>query len=92
MSKSYMNFGKQRSVRMFATENGNEKLKVDDNYGPDFENPIQYIQLKLKMLRKDMYITPTKEEIAHLYCLTSETAINNAVHSIIDRHWSKNGV
>lgn len=54
-----------------------------------FENPEQYVEAKLHMLRYNMYIEPTKEELEHLRTLKTECAIDNAVHSIIDRHWSK---
>lgn len=53
----------------------------------DFVNPKQYIEAKLHVLQCDMYIKPTKEEIEHLHELKTKTAIDNAVHSIMDRHW-----
>ena len=54
----------------------------------EYENPEQYVEFKLEMLRKEMYIDPTLEEIAHLKSLDSELRIDNAVRSIIERHWS----
>ena len=53
----------------------------------DYKNPEQYVRHKLKMLRKEMFIRPTDKEVVHLKSLTTRTAIDNAVHSIIDRHW-----
>jgi len=53
----------------------------------EFINPAQYIGLKLKMLRRDMLIYPSIEEIEHLNTLKTREAIDAAVHSIIDRHW-----
>ena len=63
-----------------------EKIEKECWYDK-FENPEQYVEAKLRMLRRDMYIKPTPEEIAHLYSLKTPCEINNAVHSIIDRHW-----
>lgn len=54
----------------------------------EFKNPKQYVDLKLKMLRRDMCIEPTPEEIGHLYSLKTRGDIDRAVHSVIDRHWS----
>lgn len=54
-----------------------------------FKSPEQYVKVKLRMLRNDMYIQPTEEEIARLHELKTETAIDAAVRSIIDRHWSQ---
>lgn len=54
----------------------------------EYENPEQYVEFKLEMLRKEMYIEPTPEEIEHLKSLDSELRIDNAVRSIIERHWS----
>lgn len=61
----------------------NEKLA----WMPLFENPKQYADRKIDMLRHHMYINPTEAEIEHLYELKTKTDIDNAVHSIIDRHW-----
>lgn len=55
----------------------------------NFVNPKQYVDAKLKMLRKDMCIEPTWMEVDHLYRLKTQGDIDNAVHSIIDRHWDK---
>lgn len=63
--------------------------KTREKCNTGFKNPKQYIKFKLKMLRRDMYIEPTQKEVDHLYTLTTETAIDNAVHSIIARHWNR---
>jgi hypothetical protein len=56
---------------------------------PSFKTPDQYIKEKLKMLRGEMFIEPTKEELDHLFELTDEGDIDRAVHSIIARHWNE---
>lgn len=56
---------------------------------PDFENPKQYIKQKLKILRDDMCIQPTWQELDHLNTLKTEGDIDRAIHSIIEKHWSK---
>jgi hypothetical protein len=53
----------------------------------EFKSPKQYVEAKIKMLMHDMYIRPTEEEVKHLMSLKTPTAIDNAVHSIIDRYW-----
>lgn len=58
-----------------------------ESWVPRFINHEQYVEAKLRILRCDMYIEPTKEEIEHLHELKTKTAIDNAVHSIINRHW-----
>ena len=55
---------------------------------PVFVNPEQYVGMKLDMLRKDMKIKPSKEEVEHLYSLKTEGDIDRAVCSIIGRHWA----
>ena len=54
---------------------------------PDFITPEQYIEARLDILRNDMYIEPTQEEIDHLYSLTDQHDIDRAIHDIIDRAW-----
>ena len=53
----------------------------------EFKDPKQYVETKVKMLIHDMCIIPTKEEIEHLMNLRTATTIDNAVRSIISRHW-----
>ena len=73
---------------LFEGANEERKYEIGDNHWfEEFKDPQQYIEAKLKMLRKDMRITPTQEELDHLTGLTTATAIDNAIHSIIDRHW-----
>lgn len=57
------------------------------NWAEEFRNPKQYVECKLKMLRKHMYIEPTYDEILHLKTLKTRGDIDRAVASIIDRHW-----
>lgn len=63
------------------------RQEMDDWY-EEFENPEQYINFKLTMLRKDMMIEPTEEEIAMLKSKTTERDIDRACLSIINRAWS----
>lgn len=56
---------------------------------PDFRNPKQYLREKLKILRDDMRIKPTWQELDHLNTLKTEGDIDRAIHSIIERAWSK---
>lgn len=94
MGKAHGKLGKQKSRRSFAVETDDyidpymESLRQSQEaYDPSFVSPEQYIKAKLKMLRKEMYIEPTGKEVAHLQSLKTRQAIDNAVHSIIDRHW-----
>ena len=56
---------------------------------PVFKTPKQYAEEKIKILERDFYITPTDAEILHLKTLKTQTAIDNAVLSIINHHWDK---
>lgn len=86
-------FGHGISKRVFATENVNA-VKQEENQEtyescPEmvFKNPKDYVKRKLRMLRDDMWIEPSKEEIDHLYSLKTRGDIDRAVHSLIDRYW-----
>lgn len=72
---------------MVETREANKDMEKEC-WGFVFKNPKQYVDVKLTMLRKDMYINPTKAEVDHLYELKDQYAIDRAVASIIDRHWS----
>ena len=56
---------------------------------PVFNNPKQYVEAKLKILRRDFYIEPTEAELDHLKTLKTQTAIDNAFLGIINHHWDK---
>lgn len=60
----------------------------NNTHCPVFKTPEQYVKAKLKILDRDFYIKPTEEEIAHLNTLKTQIAIDNAVLSIINHHWS----
>jgi hypothetical protein len=66
---------------------------MEDNYivshSPMFRSPRQYADAKIEMLEEDFCVKPTKEEVEHLYTLKTQISIDNAVQSIIDRHWYK---
>lgn len=99
------NYAKQKSGREFAKETGANTGKThgkvldeldyerirqrNENYLPEFIRADRYVRAKLNMLRNEMLIEPTDAEVAHLYELKTETAIDNAVHSIIARHWDE---
>lgn len=82
-------YGSSKSKAAFAKETTEERTKHDDIWYGDTTSIKNYIRSKLKMLRNEMLINPTEEEIEHLKALTNTVAIDNAVHSIIERHWSK---
>lgn len=54
----------------------------------NFTSPEKYIKEKLRMLRKDMYIEPTLEELQNLNSKTTEVEIDAAVRKIVARAWS----
>lgn len=58
-----------------------------NSHSPVFKTPEQYLKAKLKILRRDFCIEPTEEEITHLNTLTTQVTIDNAILSIIARHW-----
>lgn len=51
-----------------------------------YKNPTQYGNDKLYELKKDFFITPTKEEHERLMAANTEIAIDNAVRQIICDH------
>lgn len=57
------------------------------SHSPQFTTPAQYLQAKLKILSRDFKITPTETELEHLRTLTTEISIDNAILSVIARHW-----
>lgn len=93
MSKCFGDYRKYRSKREFGVEKTvDNRRKADqqknDSFFITFVTPGQYVEDKVAMLREEMCINPTSEEIEHLKTLKTEVSIDNAVHSIIDRHWS----
>lgn len=87
-------YGSNKSKRCFATETtntGEQKVRrtYDDIWYGDTSSISSYIRSKVKMLKNEMLIDPTEDEIRHLLELRTHVAIDNAVHSIIERHWSK---
>lgn len=87
MSRCFGDFYAHQPVTKESLEKARVR-KLSKNWDEPFKNPKQYVDFKLDMLRIDMCIHPTSEEVAHLNTLKTETAIDNAVHSIIARHWS----
>ena len=58
------------------------------SHSPQFTTPKKYLTAKLKILSRDFKLTPTETELEHLRTLTTQIAIDNAILSIINRHWS----
>lgn len=58
------------------------------SHSPQFTTPAEYLKAKLKILSRDFKIEPTETELKHLRTLTTEIAIDNAILSIINHHWS----
>lgn len=95
-SKCFGGFHSVKSKAAFASEIAKSAeiqkemdRQVAEAYCATFVTPEQYIEAKLKMLEEEMYITPTSEELSHLKSLKTEVGIDNAVRSIIDRHWTR---
>lgn len=57
------------------------------SHSPMWSTPEKYIPQKLRILTEDFCIHPTEEEIAHLYTLKTQIAIDNAILGIINRRW-----
>ena len=57
------------------------------SHSPIFKTPEQYIEQKLKILKRDFRITATETELEHLNTLTTQTQIDNAILTIISHHW-----
>lgn len=97
MGNNYGGFKSRKSKSAFAAE-GNSKSRTEtrkeyektyiQSWDTDFKSSDAYIEYKLGMLRNEMCIRPTKEEIEHLRSLKTMGDIDRCVHSIIDRHWS----
>lgn len=60
-----------------------------NSHSPRFITPEQYVKAKLKILSRDFCIEATEEEIEHLNTLRTQTAIDNAILSIMTRRWDK---
>ena len=74
--------------RSFATETPYSQADERVSWRKKFENPEKYIKEKLRMLRQDMYIEPTEEEIDRLKSKKTESEIDNVVRGIVARAWS----
>ena len=46
----------------------------------------QYIEEKLKILRRDFKINPTLEEKTHMLSLTSEILVDNYAHALLIKY------
>lgn len=56
---------------------------------PKFTTLEKFIGAKIQMLERDFYITPTPEEIEKLKRMRTESDVNAAVKTIINRHWGR---
>lgn len=77
---------------MIPTESSPAKYSHDDtdfvaSYVPQFTTPEEFINTKIKMLKKDFYIDLTDDDIAHLREFKTENEINAAVKGIINKYW-----
>lgn len=57
------------------------------SHSPQFTTPEKYLKAKLKILSRDFYIDPTETELEHLETLKTQVAIDNAILSVIAKHW-----
>jgi hypothetical protein len=55
---------------------------------PRFETARQYRESKLRILRDDMYIEPTLDELNHLSTLKTEGEIDRWYRGVINRYWN----
>lgn len=56
-------------------------------HSPVFKTPEKYLKEKLKILSRDFHIEPTETELEHLKTLATQISIDNAILSVIARHW-----
>lgn len=90
MSKCFGDCGKLRDLfSKKNTEPETKKQMVTEWYYGDDSTIENYIESKLKMLRKDMLIEPTDDEIRQLNRAKTTISVDNLVHSIIGRHWDE---
>jgi len=62
----------------------------EPSYNPRWNgNAKKYLEAKLRILtdKRGFDITPTRTEMEHLKTLKTQTQIDNAILSIIDRRW-----
>ena len=76
---------KSKSKSSVAAEGDRKYMSAWDV--SEFVDCKQYVESKLEMLQKEMYIQVSDYEVKHLRSLSSQSAIDAAVRSIIDRHW-----
>lgn len=56
------------------------------NWDNDYVNSDQYAKSQLKMLRKELWIEPSRDEVARLMRLKGRGAIDSFVQEIIERY------
>ena len=56
-------------------------------YIPEFENPEQFVDEKIKMLTEDFKINLTYEDKKYLRSFKTENHINTAVRTIFNKYW-----
>ena len=57
------------------------------DWDPGDVTPEEYVKFKVKILKRDMCVTPTSEEMKKLYSLTDRSDIDRAVRAILDSRW-----
>lgn len=87
--------GRNRAVGMHMIQPEPSRTELDRNrdhifeasYIPKFQNPGQFINDKIEILREHFGINLTAEDIAHLCEFTTENEINAAVKGILNKYW-----
>ena len=78
---------RRRPKAAFAKEtdaNKRDGYRFEDEY----KTPEEYATFKINMLRNDMCIKLSPDDINHLYSLKTTGDIDRATHTIIERAWS----
>ena len=79
-------FGEIKSNTL--TEKPTYESAYRDNYdASEFVNPEQYVERKIVMLKQEMFIDLSDEDIRHMRGLTSRGAIDAAVRGMINKYW-----
>lgn len=92
---SIKDYGRMASRRVFATENVTKAKKIEEECPESYEdcpemvfiNAKNYVDRKIRMLRQDMEIEPSGDEIKHLYSLKTRGDIDRAVAGLINKAW-----
>lgn len=64
-----------------------DQRRYSENWDTNFTTVDRYVNYKLKILRNDMYINPTWEEISHMRDCQTRGAVDAAFRSLITKYW-----